>query len=291
MESKSGRDFDLYLINEDGTGLAKVTTNPSFDSFPMFSPNGKYIAFASKPPRDQGPRARHQHLRGRMGRTEREMKPTAVEFITLGAGCFWCVEAVLQQLDGVTSLESGYMGGSIDNPSYDDVCSGTTGHAEVVHVGFDPAKITHKELLKWFFKLHDPTTLKLPGQRSGHAVPVGHLLPLARTEGGRGAGQETDRRRRGLPRSSRHRDLSGGEVLQGQHAPPELLPTEQEPGLLPRDHLAQAGKARAREVASRVNPGRAAVAARPAPACRGHRAAARRCDRRARARSRSHRHH
>jgi methionine-S-sulfoxide reductase len=89
------------------------------------------------------------------------------EIATLGAGCFWCVEAVLEQLDGVTGLSSGYMGGGIDNPTYQQVCSGTTGHAEVVQVTFDPARISFEQLLSWFFKLHDPTTLNRQGNDAG----------------------------------------------------------------------------------------------------------------------------
>lgn len=92
---------------------------------------------------------------------------TAPQTATFGAGCFWCVEAVLEQVDGVLDVESGYMGGSIANPTYEQVCSGTTGHAEVVQVKFDPATISYRELLVWFFKLHDPTTLNRQGADRG----------------------------------------------------------------------------------------------------------------------------
>lgn len=86
---------------------------------------------------------------------------------TFGAGCFWCVEAVLEQVDGVLDVESGYMGGSIARPTYEQVCTGTTGHAEVVQVKFNPATISYQELLVWFFKLHDPTTLNRQGADRG----------------------------------------------------------------------------------------------------------------------------
>ena len=89
------------------------------------------------------------------------------EIVTLGAGCFWCVEAVLEQLEGVSDVRSGYMGGHVDNPNYDQVCSGTTGHAEVVQVRFDPAKLPLEELLAWFWQLHDPTTLNRQGADVG----------------------------------------------------------------------------------------------------------------------------
>ncbi|MEE2886192.1 MAG: peptide-methionine (S)-S-oxide reductase MsrA [Planctomycetota bacterium] len=94
-------------------------------------------------------------------------KQQSKELATFGAGCFWCIEAVLEQLDGVIDVTSGYMGGSIDNPTYRQVCEGTTGHAEVVQVEFDPNKISYSSLLKWFFKLHDPTTLNRQGADVG----------------------------------------------------------------------------------------------------------------------------
>jgi len=89
------------------------------------------------------------------------------EIATLAAGCFWCIEAVLQQVDGVLSLRSGYMGGTTENPSYDDICTGTTGHAEVVEVTFDPKVLPYEHLLAWFWQLHDPTTLNRQGNDRG----------------------------------------------------------------------------------------------------------------------------
>lgn len=89
------------------------------------------------------------------------------EIATFGAGCFWCVEAVLEQLGGVLDVTSGYMGGSVDNPTYQQVCEGTTGHAEVVQVTFDPGAITYQKLLEYFWKLHDPTTLNRQGNDFG----------------------------------------------------------------------------------------------------------------------------
>ncbi len=85
------------------------------------------------------------------------------EVATLGAGCFWCVEAVLERLDGVSDVMSGYMGGSIVDPTYAAVCGGQTGHAEVVQVTFDPEIISFEKLLEWFWQLHDPTTLNRQG--------------------------------------------------------------------------------------------------------------------------------
>ena len=91
---------------------------------------------------------------------------TRLETATLAGGCFWCLEAVFEQLNGVHAVESGYTGGEVDNPTYHQVCSGTTGHAEVVQVQFDPSVISYRDLLGVFFATHDPTTLN----RQGHDV-------------------------------------------------------------------------------------------------------------------------
>jgi peptide-methionine (S)-S-oxide reductase len=91
----------------------------------------------------------------------------ATEVATLGGGCFWCLEAVFEQLRGVRQVESGYAGGSVANPSYQQVCTGTTGHAEVVQVGFDPGQISFREILEVFFAIHDPTTLNRQGADVG----------------------------------------------------------------------------------------------------------------------------
>lgn len=90
-----------------------------------------------------------------------------VDSIVLGAGCFWCVEAIYQELNGVSSVQSGYMGGSTKNPSYKEVCSGLSGHAEVVKVNFDPNIISLEEILEVFWSIHDPTTLNRQGNDVG----------------------------------------------------------------------------------------------------------------------------
>ena len=89
------------------------------------------------------------------------------EQATLGGGCFWCLEAVFTELRGVSAVVSGYAGGSVANPTYEQVCSGRTGHAEVVQVTFDPAVISFRELLEVFFTIHDPTTLNRQGADVG----------------------------------------------------------------------------------------------------------------------------
>ena len=91
----------------------------------------------------------------------------AVQVAVLGGGCFWCLDAVFRDLEGVVGVESGYAGGSGANPTYDDVCSGRTGHAEVVKVTFDPAKLSFRDLLAVFFTIHDPTTKNRQGNDVG----------------------------------------------------------------------------------------------------------------------------
>lgn len=90
-----------------------------------------------------------------------------IDTAIFGAGCFWCVEAVFQRLNGVMSVKSGYSGGSVKNPSYKEVCNGTTGHAEVCQIIFDKTKISYAELLEVFWKTHDPTTLNSQGNDFG----------------------------------------------------------------------------------------------------------------------------
>jgi len=95
------------------------------------------------------------------------MSPSNVELATLGGGCFWCLEAVFQDLKGVERVVSGYSGGTIADPSYEQVCTGHTGHAEVVQVTFDPATLSYRDLLEVFFGIHDPTTLNRQGADVG----------------------------------------------------------------------------------------------------------------------------
>jgi peptide-methionine (S)-S-oxide reductase len=92
---------------------------------------------------------------------------TSLERATLGGGCFWCLEAVYQQIAGVKAVISGYAGGARPNPSYEAVCTGATGHAEIVDVYFDPRAISYRDLLEIFFVIHDPTTLNYQGNDRG----------------------------------------------------------------------------------------------------------------------------
>ncbi|MBS3933608.1 MAG: peptide-methionine (S)-S-oxide reductase MsrA [Truepera sp.] len=91
---------------------------------------------------------------------------TTIETATLGGGCFWCLEAAFKELRGVSQVTSGYAGGHLPNPTYEQVCSDTTGHAEVVQIRFDPALLSYRDLLAVFFTIHDPTTLN----RQGHDI-------------------------------------------------------------------------------------------------------------------------
>lgn len=94
-------------------------------------------------------------------------KMDKVDTATFGTGCFWCTEAIFEQLDGVVKVTSGYMGGTVKNPTYKEVCTGETGHAECVQVEYEPSKISYDELLKVFFEVHDPTSLNRQGADVG----------------------------------------------------------------------------------------------------------------------------
>ncbi len=99
----------------------------------------------------------------------------------LGGGCFWCVEAVYEGLPGINSVVSGYAGGTVQDPTYEAVTSGRTGHAEVVKIGYDPSVITYREILDWFWKAHDPTTLNRQGADVGTQYRS-IILPTTDTE-------------------------------------------------------------------------------------------------------------
>ena len=96
-----------------------------------------------------------------------DKNPSGLERATLGGGCFWCLEAVYQQISGVQSVVSAYAGGAMPNPDYESVCSGTTGHAEIVDIYFDPTIVSYRDLLEILFVIHDPTTLNYQGNDHG----------------------------------------------------------------------------------------------------------------------------
>lgn len=99
--------------------------------------------------------------------TAQTMNTNHTELATFGGGCFWCTEAVFQQIPGVKSITSGYAGGTTENPTYEQVCTGTTGHAEVIQVEFDPQKVSYEKLISYFWDAHDPTTLNRQGDDVG----------------------------------------------------------------------------------------------------------------------------
>lgn len=105
--------------------------------------------------------------KGQVKMNKEELNLENYSIATLGAGCFWCVEAVFQRIEGVVFVESGYTNGHVKNPTYEQVCSGTTGHAEVARIYFDDSKVSFREILEIFFKTHDPTTLNKQGNDIG----------------------------------------------------------------------------------------------------------------------------
>jgi peptide-methionine (S)-S-oxide reductase len=96
-----------------------------------------------------------------------EISRNNLDTATFGAGCFWCVEAIFQQVKGVVAVNSGYSGGSVKNPTYKEVCTGTTGHAEVTQILYNPEQVSYEQLLEVFWKVHDPTTLNQQGNDRG----------------------------------------------------------------------------------------------------------------------------
>ena len=141
----------------------------------------------------------------------------------LAGGCFWCVEAVLKEIDGVLDVVSGYSGGSAKTADYDAVCSGRTGHAEVVEVRFDPARVSYGQLLKVFFSVaHDPTQLNRQGADQGTQYRSAIFYHRRRAEaGGRGL-HPAAQRGRSLRLADRHRGLAAGGLLRGRGLPPGL---------------------------------------------------------------------
>ena len=106
-------------------------------------------------------------LAGETVASAQTMNTNHTEFAYVGGGCFWCVEAVFQRIPGVVSITSGYAGGTTENPTYEQVCTGTTGHAEVTRIEFEPQKISYAKLLGYFWEAHDPTTLNQQGADVG----------------------------------------------------------------------------------------------------------------------------
>ena len=126
------------------------------------------------------------------------------EIATFGAGCFWGVEANFRRIAGVIEAISGYSGGHTENPTYRDVCTDTTGHAEVVQVTFDPAKVSYEQLLDAFWKMHDANAGESPGSGLRKAISHGRFLPFAGTRGSGKEGQAGLGSQRKIPQTYRH---------------------------------------------------------------------------------------
>lgn len=103
----------------------------------------------------------------KMNTPNSDKKTNGTELATFGGGCFWCIEAIFERLDGVKSVTSGYAGGKKENPTYEEVCSGGTGHAEVAQIEFDPRKVSYEQLLDLFWQAHDPTSMNRQGADTG----------------------------------------------------------------------------------------------------------------------------
>ena len=152
----------------------------------------------------------------------------ATEKAILGGGCFWCVEAAFVQLEGVESVRSGYMGGRRPNPTYEQVCTGTTGHVEVAEITFDPEKISYRDLLEIFFTVHDPTTLNRQGNDVGEQYrSVIFYLEESQKKTAEDVIAEWTREKV-FPEPDRHGGRTGADVLRCRGLSPGLF---QEPSL------------------------------------------------------------
>jgi peptide-methionine (S)-S-oxide reductase len=171
----------LYVRGKFAMSNTRVAQEPAPQAKPEPTaaqepaPRAKPAAHAAQepaPPTNSEASAAHAPAQSTQRETPALVKPSAkpaagLAKATFGNGCFWCTEAVFQRLKGVQSVMSGYSGGSVKNPTYEDVCTGTTGHAEALQITFDPAQISYQDLLEVFWQTHDPTTLNRQGNDYG----------------------------------------------------------------------------------------------------------------------------
>ncbi len=173
-----------------------------------------------------------------------ETKERGLEVTTLGGGCFWCLEAVFDQVRGVEDVVSGYAGGKVAHPSYERVCTGTTGHAEVVQVAFDPSVISYREILDIFFSVHDPTTLNRQGADIGTPVPFCDLHTQRCTAGDCRGGDAGSGRPQGIPGPGCDAGCAAGGFLPSGRLPPGVLRASSGASLLCCGYQSESGKSR-----------------------------------------------
>jgi methionine-S-sulfoxide reductase len=167
-----------------------------------------------------------------LAQTDHSMNTNKTETADFGGGCFWCMEAVFERLPGVISVTSGFAGGTTENPTYEQVCTETTGHAEVTEIEFDPAKISYDKLLEVFWQAHDPTTLNRQGVDEGTSYRSGKVKA-------RRAGK--------FQKSNRDGNRTAQEILQGRGLSPGILRQQFQRAVLPGRHRAEVGKAGTQE--------------------------------------------
>ena len=169
------------------------------------------------------------------------MSTNKTEIADLGGGCFWCMEAVFERLPGVISVTSGFAGGTTENPTYQQVCTETTGHAEVTEIVFDPAKISYDKLLEVFWQAHDPTTLNRQGADEGTSY---RSIILYRDEKQKLEAEKSKLAAQAdFKHPDCHRNCAAQEILQGRGLSPAILRQQFQRALLPGRHRAEAGKA------------------------------------------------